>query len=65
MLALVFLLCTWPAVTERVRKLEVAGVITGYRAEIKNELQCMFGAPGQCNVEIGRASCRERVSSPV
>jgi iron complex outermembrane receptor protein len=24
--------------------------LTGYRANIRNELQCMFGAPGQCNV---------------
>ncbi|WP_458760837.1 TonB-dependent receptor family protein [Afipia sp. TerB] len=24
--------------------------LTGYRANIRNELQCMYGAPGQCNV---------------
>lgn len=34
----------------RGRRPDLTWELTGYRAEIKNELQCMFGAPGQCNV---------------
>ncbi|MDO8978502.1 MAG: TonB-dependent receptor [Afipia sp.] len=34
----------------RGRRADLTWELTGYRAEIKNELQCMFGAPGQCNV---------------
>lgn len=34
----------------RSRRPDLTWELTGYRAEIKNELQCMFGAPGQCNV---------------
>lgn len=34
----------------RGRRPDLAWELTGYRAEIKNELQCMYGAPGQCNV---------------
>ena len=34
----------------RGRRPDLTWELTGYRAEIKNELQCMYGAPGQCNV---------------
>lgn len=34
----------------RGRRADLTWELTGYRAEIKNELQCMYGAPGQCNV---------------
>jgi len=34
----------------RGRRTDLTWELTGYRAEIKNELQCMYGAPGQCNV---------------
>ena len=34
----------------RGRRPDLTWEFTGYRAEIKNELQCMYGAPGQCNV---------------
>jgi iron complex outermembrane receptor protein len=34
----------------RGRRPDLTWELTGYRAEIRNELQCMYGAPGQCNV---------------
>ena len=34
----------------RGRRPDLTWELTGYRANIKNELQCMYGAPGQCNV---------------
>jgi len=34
----------------RGRRPDLTWELTGYRAEIRNELQCMYGAPGQCSV---------------
>lgn len=34
----------------RGRRPDLTWELTGYRANIRNELQCMYGAPGQCNV---------------
>ena len=45
-----------PAVTERVQRMERAGVITGYRMEVN---------PAALGLQIGRASCRERVLTDV
>ena len=48
-----------PAALERVRKLEAAGVIRGYRAILSPKGVGL--SVGAFIGEIGRASCRERV----
>src|ERR1039458_10575708 len=58
-----------PAVTERVQRLEQAGVIRGYRLDVDPTalglpvaaFARIRPAPGQLPKKIGRASCRERV----